>query len=158
MSAEKCKRSGDPETTFTQFYRSFPMTSEGPPGLGVTASPVVSWLCAFAKELKTFFETSARRKRADIRTQNECQERIEAMKNGFAMLKIALQLRWTANHIKLACSKYYFEKSKRFQFHRSFPVTSEGQPGLGVTASPVVSWLGTLAREFKTIYEMLSRK
>ena len=56
-SAEKCKRSGNPETTFTQFHRSFPTTPEGPPGLGVTASPVVSWLGTFAKELKTFFET-----------------------------------------------------------------------------------------------------
>ena len=39
-SAEKYKRSGDPELTFTQFHKSFPKTSEGAPGLNVASSPI----------------------------------------------------------------------------------------------------------------------
>ena len=54
-SAEKSKGNGDPEATFTQFYRSFPITSEGPPGLNVSSSPTVKWPGTFTKEFKRFF-------------------------------------------------------------------------------------------------------
>ena len=43
-SAEKYQRSGIPEATFTQFHRSFPVSSEDPPGFGIAESPVVIWL------------------------------------------------------------------------------------------------------------------
>ena len=112
-SAEKYQRSGIPEATFTKFHRSFPVSSEGPPGLGIAASPVVSWLGTFAIELKTFIATLSRKERQIFEHKTNISRDWIPLKSGFTMLKIALQLQWIANHSKLVCLKCYFEKSKK---------------------------------------------
>ena len=78
-SAEKLTNVGHSEIQFTQFPKSFPSTSTGPPGLGLNSSPMTNWLGSFTKELKVFFETLARKQRAETRSQIETQQRLSSI-------------------------------------------------------------------------------